>query len=53
MNKFTLHIHLMDLPSRKSSKGKNQLNEVHIFDKGKGLNVVDAFLLRESLRNYA
>jgi hypothetical protein len=53
MKKGTLHIHLMNLPSKVSSKGKNQTNIFNIYNKGKGFNVVDAFLLRNSLCNEA
>jgi hypothetical protein len=49
MKKDTIHIHLVDLPFKMSSKGKNQLKKIHLCERGKGLSVVDAFLLRKSL----
>ena len=51
MEKGTFDIHLVDFPSEVSSKGKNQSNEVHLCNRGKGLSVVDSFLLREAFRD--
>jgi hypothetical protein len=51
MNKFTLHIHLMDFPSKLSKKGKNYSNRVCICNNGKGISVVDTFLLIKYLHN--
>ena len=51
MKKGTLNIHLVDLPSEASSKGKNPSNIVYLGKMEKGLSVVDAFLLREIFHN--
>jgi len=49
MNQITFDIPLMYLPSKSSSKWKNQSKRIHLCDRGKGFNVVDAFLLRKPL----
>ena len=49
MNKFTFHIHLVNLPTKMSGKIKDQLDIIHLCDKIKGFSIIDAFLLRESL----
>jgi hypothetical protein len=53
MKKITLHIHLMDFPSKMSNKGKNRLNKVQLCNMGKGISVFDTFLLRKYLHNQA
>jgi hypothetical protein len=53
VKKSIIHIHLMDLPSKSSSKRKNHLNKVHLRNRGKGISVFDAFLLRKSIHNQA
>jgi hypothetical protein len=51
MKEGTLHIHIVDLPSRTSYKGKNHSNIIHLCNRGKGLSVFDTFLLIKSLCN--
>jgi len=47
MKKYTFYIHLVDLPSKMSSKGENEVNKVQLCNRRKGLNVFDSFLLRK------
>ena len=49
MKEITFNIHLMKHPSKTSSKGKDQLNKVHLCNRSKDLCVDDAFLFREAL----
>lgn len=51
MKKGTLNIYLVDLPSEANSKGNNQSNRVHFYNRVKALSVVDVFLLREAFHN--
>ena len=51
MSKITFKIHLMKFTSKKIRKGKNQSNRVHLCRRDTGFSVVNAFLLRESLRD--
>ena len=51
MEEETFNIHLVDFPSKESNKGKDQSNIVHLCNRIKCLNVVNAFLLRESFHN--
>ena len=51
MKKCTFIILLMKFPSKMRIKGKDQENRVHFCDCGKGFNVVDAFLVKESIGN--
>jgi hypothetical protein len=53
MKKGTLHIHLMNFPSKTRNKGNNQSNQFHLCNRGKSFSVFNAFLLRKSLRNEA
>jgi hypothetical protein len=53
MKKGTLHIHLMNMPSKMSNEGKNQVNIVHLCNGRKGFSVVNDFLLRKSLHDKA
>jgi hypothetical protein len=47
----TLDIHMMNIPSKMSNKGKNQLNQVHPCNRGNIFSVFNAFLLRKSLHD--
>ena len=49
MNKCTFHVHLVNLPTKTRSKGKDQLDIIHLHNMQKGFSIVNAYLLREAI----